>query len=424
MNRSLLALLMAIKLIDAAHAQFGYGLIDPQPQALPVEANEWSASSTPTFDSSELSKNSRNPLPSNQVSSMPSDPNVVYEAGELLAIVGDEPILLGSVLPLVESKLDQIKDRIPPSQLEQARQQLIRKVLQDAILTKALAQRFVRDSVGIKPRKDYIAFREQMLPRATKIFYTQHIPSLMKQLKVETEQELDEQLRSMGTSIAAQHAAFADQVLADEAIRSHVPKRPHVDLDSMRTYYSQNEEKYRRPARAKWRQLTVLFEKHSNKAEALQKISEMGNEILFGGTSFEAVAKRSSDGPMASKGGLFDWTSKGALKSKIIDEHVFSLPLNRLSRIIEDDVGYHIIEVLDRENEFKIPFSETQEEIRKEIERRKQTELRREFIDKVLEETNIWSRWHQDFPGSLPLSEIVNLPDDIATASFNSASPR
>ena len=45
---------------------------------------------------------------------------------------------------------------------------------------------------------------------------------------------------------------------------------------------------------------------------AWNKLAAMGNEV-FGGRSFAEVAREKSEGPTASSGGSYDWTTKGAL---------------------------------------------------------------------------------------------------------------
>ena len=70
---------------------------------------------------------------------------------------------------------------------------------------------------------------------------------------------------------------------------------------------------------------------------------------------------------MASKGGQQDWTSRGALVLKEIDDAIFTLPIGELSDIIETPDGYHIIRVLERTEDNHTPFLEAQVEIKKRI---------------------------------------------------------
>ena len=77
-------------------------------------------------------------------------------------------------------------------------------------------------------------------------------------------------------------------------------------------------------------------------------------------SNFEVIAKKKSEGFTADKGGHHDWTTQGALKSTALDAALFKEEMNKLSEIIEDEEGFHIIVVLDREAARKQPMEEVQ----------------------------------------------------------------
>src|SRR5262249_36529565 len=95
-------------------------------------------------------------------------------------------------------------------------------------------------------------------------------------------------------------------------------------------------------------------------------IIEWGNSI-WRGAALADVARAHSQAVSASEGGLNDWTTKGSLRSEVIDEALFGLPVGRLSRIIEDEEGLHIIRVVEREDQQVTPFGEVQAEIKKKL---------------------------------------------------------
>ena len=79
---------------------------------------------------------------------------------------------------------------------------------------------------------------------------------------------------------------------------------------------------------------------------------------------------------------MHEWTVQGSLVSEPIDQAVFSLPSEKLSRIIEDDRGFHIIRVLERRDAGRVSFQDAQKEIKEKMRVRKQQEQ----IDKLLRE--------------------------------------
>ena len=82
----------------------------------------------------------------------------------------------------------------------------------------------------------------------------------------------------------------------------------------------------------------------------------MGNAVLRG-ASFAVVARRESNGPRAEDGGRYDWTNQGSLASEKLDHAIFSLPVDVMSDIIEDQFGFHIVRVVERKGSRAGPIS-------------------------------------------------------------------
>jgi parvulin-like peptidyl-prolyl isomerase len=171
---------------------------------------------------------------------------------------------------------------------------------------------------------------------------------------------------------------FAEKVMGQEGLRSSekINFEPVVTHGQMLDYYWANIKEYEFPAKVKWEHLMARFSKFRDKAAAYEAIRAMGTEVYLGGAPLWAVAKRSSHGVTASDGGQFDWTSKGSLKSKLLDEAIFTIPLNQLSPILEDDDGFHIVRVLERQDAGRTSFESTQAEIKE--------KLKKEHVDKQI----------------------------------------
>jgi hypothetical protein len=273
---------------------------------------------------------------------------------------------------------------------------------------KALQQEFFRDIAGNVPPKELQKKQDEIMTRASKAFYDKFVPvELYKKHKVENVADLENKLQENGLSLAIMKNHFLMQILAMQLEDKYVADTFEISPGEILAYYNANIEKWQIPARAKWRQLTVRFDRHPNRADAENKIKTMGNEIVLGGKPFEAVARDSSEGFSAEAGGLHDWTTKGSLKSTVIDEALFKLPPRRLSQIIQDDVGLHIVEVLEREAARTQDMSEIQAEIRKKLSDDLRQQKLKEFRKKVLDRVPIWTVWPEDIPGSRPLNQAV-----------------
>ncbi|MEZ6134759.1 MAG: peptidylprolyl isomerase [Pirellulaceae bacterium] len=330
-----------------------------------------------------------------------------FQPGELIAVVGTEHILAGDmnvfIDPIIEKNRAQIRNA---EQEKEIRTQLTRQVLEQYVEVKAMYQEFFRDMVGTAVPKELEDTKKQVLTRAGKIFYEKQVPHMMEQYKVSDIAALEYALREKSMSLNTKRTQFVEQVLAGELERKYVPEEFEIDRNEILDAYNRDREKWQVPAR-RWRQITIRFDKHESRQVADELIKNLGDQMVLGGKPFEAVAKQSSEGFTADQGGLYDWTSQGSLKSQRIDAAIFAIELNRLSQIIEDDIGLHIIEVLEREQAHTKDLAESQAEIRESLNKVKRDEAAAKFRKAVMKRTPIWTRWPEDIPGSRPLSQAI-----------------
>ncbi|MEM9588917.1 MAG: peptidylprolyl isomerase, partial [Planctomycetota bacterium] len=216
----------------------------------------------------------------------------------------------------------------------------------------------------------------------------------------------DQKLREQGSSIAAQQRDFADQMLAFVFRKGKIDPKPKVTYAEINEYYEENKAAYQHEARAKWEQLTVLFSRFPSREAARAAITEMFNEARFGG-SVAAVARAKSQEPFASDGGFHDWTSQGVLASEVLDRQVFTIPLGGLSPIIEDEQGYHVIRVLEREPAGVSSRAEVQDEIEGILRKQKIAKASREVMKELRDRVPVWSIFPKDVPGAQPMPGVT-----------------
>ncbi len=319
-----------------------------------------------------------------------------FEAGMLIAVVGEDPVLIGDLISpnKLTSKV------VAHSQYELQ----LRKGLMEIVTRKALAQRFLNDKVSGKPVKDREDAKKQMKTQTAKMFHQKWVPLQMEHMKCDSTLDFEAKLAEADKTLQSMMREFAEKTWAQEHIREKVTEHPIIELSELNDYYQEHLDDFKRPSRVRFQMLSANFSKFPTKQDAFQAIADMGNQVLLGGAPFGAVAKRQSTGLGASDGGLFDWTTQGALKSKEIDKAIFENPVRGLSQVIETSDGYHIVEVLEREQAYTQSFAQAQAEIRKKLTEQKVTKQRNDFIKKVREETPIWTKWPEDIPGSYDIS--------------------
>jgi hypothetical protein len=323
----------------------------------------------------------------------------IFEPGRIIAVVGTEPVLVGDLVS---------PSKLTPELLANREFELqLRKALVSSISRKCLAQHFIQIQTAGKPKKERDDIQGKMSARTIEIFKTQVLPEQIARLKCDSELEFIQKLEEAGTSLSAQMREFTEQVWAEQALKEGTQEKQNVWLYELQEYYNQHSDEWDKPARARFRILSASFKAYPNREAAYADIASMGNQVYLGGASFEAVAKKQSKGFNASEGGVFDWTTRGALKSKVIEDAVFAIEPRALSPILEDEDGYHILEVLERQEEYRMSFPQAQAMIRKAITKNKEDQHRKDFIQKIRDSTPIWTRWPEDIPGSQDIATIL-----------------
>ncbi|MEM0925860.1 MAG: peptidylprolyl isomerase, partial [Planctomycetota bacterium] len=262
---------------------------------------------------------------------------------------------------------------------------------------------FILDQVGTQAADKRQEVSEMMAMRARQMFFENDLKDLKKKYGTENLTELDEKMRADGSSLTMRQREFADMMLGHLYMKSKLNRDPPISIAEITIAYRENLKSYARKSQARWEQLSVLFENHPSKDAARAKLIEMGGEA-FRTDKFAKIAQERSEEPFAADGGVHDWTSQGALASKPLDEQIFSIPLDRMSEIIEDERGLHIIRVLERRPAGTIPLANVQDDIREELKAKKVSAAEKEMLAEMRRRVPVWSIYPSDTPGAMPLS--------------------
>ena len=95
--------------------------------------------------------------------------------------------------------------------------------------------------------------------------------------------------------------------------------------------------------------------------------------------NFAAVARESSNGPEATRGGELGWLSRGRMPPEF-DEVAFKLEPGQVSEVVKTRLGYEIIMVSEKKAERQRPFEEVQKNIENSLTARKRNQKRREVL--------------------------------------------
>lgn len=331
---------------------------------------------------------------------LPDDP------AEVVAFVGKTPILFGELSPKIDHTIGGLlaQSQQQPSELELklAKLNMLRQLLSRSIQQKQMRESFVLDQVATESADKREDAYKKMTSKAKQYFFEEQLPKLQKKYATDDATELNRLLHEEGSSLKAAQREFIDDMLGQLYISQKINKKPEISISAIHEYYHANRDDYRHEAEARWEQLTVLKSNFPSQAAAKEAITSMAKEAYFGG-SMEAVARERSQEPFASDGGVHDWTTLGSLRSKPLEKQVFSIPVNRISEIIEDDESFHVIRVLGRRDEGFSPLGDVQDDIEKQLQQEHILEQQKNLISELAGRVPVWSMFPDDTPGAMDL---------------------
>jgi len=143
-----------------------------------------------------------------------------------------------------------------------------------------------------------------------------------------------------------------------------------VSDDDLRRAYEADKDRFRTPERVKVRH--ILLKTSEKPKEEVAKIRARAEELLKqirAGADFAELAKKNSeDTASAVNGGAMDWITRGQTVPNF-EKTAFSLKPKEISDVIETEYGFHIVQLLEKEDAKLRSFEEVKGELAQEAKR-------------------------------------------------------
>jgi hypothetical protein len=297
---------------------------------------------------------------------------------------------------------------IPPEQIPEVRQYLMRQLVLGLIDTKLLYADFRRTV----PAENL----PQVEASLAKPFEDSEIPRLIKMLNVKDRPGLDAAMQKNGTTLKDVQRQWGEKTIAGEWLKQKAPKSTPITHEEMLEFYQQHINDYKFDAQVQWEELMVRFDRFGGDRDAAwSALAKMANEVwtkirtnpAARGPAFADVAKAKSHGFTAKEGGFHDWMSPEAFNSAALNSALANLPLGEMSEGIESELGFHIVRVLDRKGPGCVPFTEAQTAIKKKLEAAQKMKLINAELDKLRKVAKVWTIFDGDLGGDR-LAEALN----------------
>lgn len=298
-----------------------------------------------------------------------------FEPSRVVAIVGGEPIFVGDMLFEVNQLIEKHMKGAPEEVKLQQRGNLIKRLLPKYVDQKML---FLSTTSTLPEGANL----EDVISQAEKTFNEQALPDMMKKIGMTSTAQFDGNLRAQGSSIRQMRRSWAKDQVGRYLLAEQVNVNEDVTHRELLDAYRDARDSYAHIAKCRWEKIELKFSKSGGRFPAKDKMDDIYQRLVHGG-NFQAIAKKESHGFKASKGGQHDWTNRGSLVSKKVDEAIFTLPQGRLSEIIETKDSFLVVRVVERVNAYHTPFEETQGELKRKIVDERRDKEFKKYLQKI-----------------------------------------
>ena len=210
---------------------------------------------------------------------------------------------------------------------------------------------------------------------------------LRKESGIPNMEVFDQVLRRQGSSLNDLRRVSRQRYISDTLIHQLVYSRLTVMTQEVEEYYESNIKRFTVPAVVDLAEILFLTE-GKDKAAVRSKAEKILSQ-LKAGTPFEELAKESSEGPSASKGGAIGLFNRGTMAEKL-EAVSFSLKAGEFSEIIEAEYGYQIIKVLSMEPARKKPLEKVRGEVQNAVHQKKGRPQVQKFLEELRRESYIY----------------------------------
>jgi parvulin-like peptidyl-prolyl isomerase len=278
--------------------------------------------------------------------------------------------------------------RVGPDRVEAFLRQNNARILQDAIDELLLTQR--ADELGMKAP-----------PQAVR----EIIDNIKKENKLETDAELEEQLRREGMTMDDLRRSIGRSMLRRYVLQREIEPKVAVSEEDSYAEYQAKKAEYTKPETVTLEEILVVGEDAEAKAQALVGRAR-------GDEDFGALARAYSQAPSAKNGGELGRLARGELSPEL-EKRAFALTKGAVSDPIPQGEGYRILKVVEKTETHVVPYDEAKKEIRQKLGEQR---IQKEYEDylKTLRDKAIVSVMVREVPlqlsGPVPENVLLDTP--------------
>ena len=213
-------------------------------------------------------------------------------------------------------------------------------------------------------------------------FFQEWKQNIMKEMDIETDEELERQVQLQGGSMADLRKRLEDGLLLQEVRRMEVDSKVSVSEPEIEERYRLHINDYTDPAKVRLREIVVRFDE-TNEIEQGQKARQIRADIEQG-ADFAEVARMHSESGSREAGGDLGFFNDGELTESLATV-AFSLNPDEVSEIIRLEKAFYILRVEEAVEAATKELDDVRNEVADAIFQEKMTEQMERFVKQLRE---------------------------------------
>jgi len=284
------------------------------------------------------------------------------EENVMIAKVNGSVINRTEVYREMNNLLEQIRNEVPPDQIEHIKPKLWKQAVENLINFKLLLQEAEKQNIQL----DNKAIDEQ-------------IQEIVNQFS--NYEKFREQLAVMEVSEEDLRKDIGENLKIEALLKRQTEKIPEISDKDIKGFYQDHPENFKIPEKIQASHILISIDPSDNpeeRAEKRQRLLNLQDEIKNGG-DFAQIASEYSDCPTKSNGGDLGLFERGEMIEPF-DDAAFQLKVGEMSDIVETEFGYHLIKVTDRHKSHNITLKEAHDKILSYLHRQKKKQVINDYL--------------------------------------------
>ena len=287
---------------------------------------------------------------------------------KIVAVVNDDIITLSELEESMQPFIADYKIRYGEEELEyrldEARKDALNRLVEEKLIIQEAKIRDVKvEDAEIEVRVDRVKKR------------------------FKTEEEFYYAIKQSGVTLPRLREKYKEQIMMRKLISSLINARVAVSPTQIAAHYYGNIADFTVPESIRFKVLLVKILDTRPKEETRAIAVEALDTIRAGG-DFDMVVMKYSEGPNIEQGGDMGYMPKGGIL-KELDNALFELNINETSELIETEVAFYIVKVVDKKEAGTRTLVEATDLIKERLFQRESELTLREFVDKLKEDAYI-----------------------------------